>query len=150
MDAQSALSVVTALQRVSRSGKLVVVTAGSLTFREYAILDRIQLISNKGTYLSYFYACYTDFGLIILSKFTFFTDPSFIFYFLSLFFSTFPVLLSILLFSAPLLFFLSACVCDVGTGSIFFGMGSSAVAYFARLGRTPRCVSTHMCTHVRI
>ena len=48
LDAQSALSVVTALQRVSRSGKLVVVTAGSLTFREYAILDRIQLISNKG------------------------------------------------------------------------------------------------------
>ena len=58
LDAQSALSVVTALQRVSRSGKLVVVTAGSLTFREYAILDRIQLISNKGTYLSYFYDFY--------------------------------------------------------------------------------------------
>jgi ABC-type multidrug transport system ATPase subunit len=48
LDAQSALSVVTALQRVSRSGKLVVITAGSLTFREYAILDRIQLLSNKG------------------------------------------------------------------------------------------------------
>ena len=72
LDAQSALSVVTALQRVSRSGRLVVITAGSLTFREYAILDRIQLLSNRGT------------------------------------------------------------------GSIFFGPGSSAVAYFARLGRTPR------------
>jgi hypothetical protein len=30
------------------------------------------------------------------------------------------------------------CVLHTGTGSIFFGMGSSAVAYFARLGRTPR------------
>ena len=49
LDAQSALSVVTALQRVSRCGRLVVITAGSLTFREYAILDRIQLLSNKGT-----------------------------------------------------------------------------------------------------
>jgi ABC-type multidrug transport system ATPase subunit len=71
LDAQSALAVVTALQRVARNSRLVVITAGSLTFREYAILDRIQLLSNNGT------------------------------------------------------------------GSIFYGPGSSAVAYFARLGRTP-------------
>lgn len=72
LDAQSALSVVTALQRVSRSGKLVVVTAGSLTFREYAILDRIQLISNKGIYFSYFYASYIDFDFYHLIKIHFF------------------------------------------------------------------------------
>jgi ABC-type multidrug transport system ATPase subunit len=48
LDASSALSLVTALQRVARSGRLVAMTSGSLTFREYAILDRIQLLSRNG------------------------------------------------------------------------------------------------------
>lgn len=48
LDAMSALNCITALQRVARSGKLIAITAGNLTFREYAILDRIQLLSDEG------------------------------------------------------------------------------------------------------
>jgi len=69
LDAPSALALVTALQRAARGGRLVAITMSSLTFREYAILDRIQLLSPNG--------------------------------------------------------------------AIFFGSGSSAVSYFAQLGRTP-------------
>ena len=48
LDAQSALSLVTSLQRLARGNRLVAITASSLTFREYAILDRIQLLSKGG------------------------------------------------------------------------------------------------------
>jgi len=48
LDAQSALAVVTSLQRIARGNRLVAITAATLTFREYAILDRIQLLSKNG------------------------------------------------------------------------------------------------------
>ena len=49
LDVPSALSLVTALQRAAKGGRLVAMTATSLTFREYAMLDKIQLLSSNGS-----------------------------------------------------------------------------------------------------
>ena len=48
LDGHSALSLITVLQRCARSNRLIMITSSSLTFREYAILDRIQLLSDRG------------------------------------------------------------------------------------------------------
>lgn len=69
LDAASALELITALQRICRSGRMILVTSGSLTFREFAILDKIQMLTQ--------------------------------------------------------------------TSCIYFGLGSSAVSYFGKLGRKP-------------
>ena len=49
LDVPSALSLVTSLQRAAKGGRLVAVTMTSLTFREYAMLDKIQLLSSNGS-----------------------------------------------------------------------------------------------------
>jgi ABC-type multidrug transport system ATPase subunit len=49
LDATSALACVTALQRVARTGVLIAITSDFLSFREYAILDRIQLLTGLGS-----------------------------------------------------------------------------------------------------
>jgi hypothetical protein len=38
-----------ALQRIARNGRLVAISAGNITFREYAIIDRIQLLTHTGS-----------------------------------------------------------------------------------------------------
>ena len=48
LDGHSALSLITVLQRCARSNRIIMITSSSLTFREYAILDRIQLLSDRG------------------------------------------------------------------------------------------------------
>eukprot|EP01036_Dinobryon_divergens_P031422 gene31421-40816_t len=48
LDAPSALSMITALKRASRADRLVAITVSNLTFREYAVIDRIQLLSTNG------------------------------------------------------------------------------------------------------
>jgi len=48
LDAPSALAMVTALKRAARGDRLVAITVSSLTFREYAVIDRIQLLSTNG------------------------------------------------------------------------------------------------------
>ncbi len=49
LDAPSALALITALQRAASGGRLIVITMNSLTFREYAILDRVQILSSNGS-----------------------------------------------------------------------------------------------------
>jgi|MDTB01.3.fsa_nt_gb ABC-type multidrug transport system ATPase subunit len=49
LDVPSALALVTALQRAAKGGRLVALTMTSLTFREYAMLDKIQLLSSNGS-----------------------------------------------------------------------------------------------------
>lgn len=49
LDAPSALALITALQRAAKGGRMVVVSMTSLTFREYAMLDKIQLLSSNGS-----------------------------------------------------------------------------------------------------
>ena len=49
LDVPSALSLVTSLQRAAKGGRLVALTMTSLTFREYAMLDKIQLLSSNGS-----------------------------------------------------------------------------------------------------
>jgi ABC-type multidrug transport system ATPase subunit len=49
LDATAALACVTALQRVARTGVLIAITSDHLSFREYAILDRVQLLTNVGS-----------------------------------------------------------------------------------------------------
>ena len=49
LDTTSALAMVTALQRAARGGRLVCISLVSLTFREYAMLDNVQLLSSKGS-----------------------------------------------------------------------------------------------------
>ena len=48
LDAPSALSMITALKRAARADRLVAITISNLTFREYAVIDRIQLLSTNG------------------------------------------------------------------------------------------------------
>ena len=54
LDAPSALALISALKRASRADRLVAITVSSLTFREYAVLDRIQLLSAQGLGHIYF------------------------------------------------------------------------------------------------
>ena len=49
LDAPSALAMVTSLQRAARGGRLVAIALNALTFREYAMLDTIQIISSLGS-----------------------------------------------------------------------------------------------------
>jgi len=49
LDAPSALAMVTSLQRAARGGRLVAISLNALTFREYAMLDNIQIISSLGS-----------------------------------------------------------------------------------------------------
>ncbi len=49
LDSSSALSIITALQRAARGGRIVVITASSLSFREYAMLDSLQILSSNGS-----------------------------------------------------------------------------------------------------
>lgn len=49
LDAPSALSLITAMQRAAKGGRMVVISMTSLTFREYAMLDKIQLLSSNGS-----------------------------------------------------------------------------------------------------
>ena len=118
LDASSALQMVTALQRAARGGRLVAISMTSLTFREYAMLDNIQILSSNGTGKLDFqttttlYCCYLKWCI--------------------------RQLCSSSIISHNITNIAHNHHTDIPLKTtVYFGSGASAVSYFSGLGRTP-------------